>query len=81
MSLKETVNSAKANYMVRILTQAGPGTFIPIIEKAGLLDKTNRRYTNMRHLCNTMFENDNVVEVIKGHIEEGENKVYEDLIQ
>jgi Iron-sulfur cluster-binding domain len=45
MSLKETVNSAKANYMVRILTQAGPGTFIPIIEKAGLLDKTNRRYT------------------------------------
>jgi hypothetical protein len=43
MSLKETMNSAKANYMVRILTQAGPGTFVPIIEIAGSLDKTNRR--------------------------------------
>jgi hypothetical protein len=54
MLLKEIVDSAKANYMVRVLTQA---SFIPIQR----LDKINQRYTNMCHLCNTIFENDDFV--------------------
>ncbi|GLQ74299.1 radical SAM protein [Vibrio penaeicida] len=62
-SIVNITNRMNRDPIIRMLVFSGPGTFLPVLEAAGI--SVGDKFTNMCQLCWKIFSNPEAVEVIK----------------
>ena len=63
-SIVTIVGRAELNLTIKRLIHSGPKAFYPVLEKAGLTEKMSSSYTNICHLCSSLFSDEKIVSAI-----------------